>query len=405
MSNDFEWIRGKANFDILDREANDLIVIRNTGNLSEDFYKYACDFQEAADLSMSYLANEASPGGMIGYLDTWFFAITYLYRQSLELMVKALMFKVCSNDDMKMVIGEVRHDLQMCFQKVNECVQLEDSSWEWLRKFMEDITKTDKESDMFRYPFSVKMKSFFEEQQGANIHVIKQNMNIAFEILKDIFEGNNIEEKSYSVYEPKLLIDAGGYYDRSVFGYKYTLRSAYGPYVKSYIETAEFLRTKMKENAYQNKQMFMPMCYLYRNAVELSLKRILMEDLAIGYNEKEKVLIKKKHSVQGLWNSIEPEVIKEAGPNDDPKTIENARCYIEQLHSIDGESTRFRYPVDKKLNLYFKNTKRYNVNNVAKCFNELCNFLDGVDGMMSAHREWEAEMRSEMLAEMQYEYY
>lgn len=404
MDNDYEWIRNKAKFDFIDRGAEDLIAIKNTGNLPEDFYKYAYDFQEAADILMSYLTNEASPKGLNGYLDTWFFSITYLYRQSLELMVKSLMFKVYHKQDMKDIIGKVRHDLSMCLSEINEHLHRDDKAWNWLCDFLCDISNIDKESDMFRYPFSSQMNRFFEKQQGANIFVIKKNMNTAFTMLKDIYFEINFDEKRYDAYEPKLLIDAGGYHDRSIFGYQY-LSGIFYPYVKSYIETAEYLRGKMKDSGYQKKELFMPMCYLYRNAVELSLKQILLEDLAISRDEKEKVLRKKKHSVQGLWNSIEPEVIKEAGPNDDPDTLVSARCYIEQLHSIDGESTRFRYPVDKGLNLYFKETKRYNINNVARCFNELCNFLSGVDGMMSAHREWEAEMRAEMMSYMETDYY
>lgn len=52
----------------------------------------------------------------------------------------------------------------------------------------------------------------------------------------------------------------------------------------------------------------MPMCYLYHNAVELNLKRLIIEDINLSKQDAIKILNKKKHSILGLWNSIEFEI-------------------------------------------------------------------------------------------------
>ena len=58
---------------------------------------------------------------------------------------------------------------------------------------------------------------------------------------------------------------------QSVVGYKYAQRSFY-PYYSSYEEVGNFLREKILND--NKKELFMPMCYVYRNAVELGPKRI-----------------------------------------------------------------------------------------------------------------------------------
>lgn len=48
------------------------------------------------------------------------------------------------------------------------------------------------------------------------------------------------------------------------------------PYYSSYEEVGNFLKEKIVDD--NKKELFMPMCYMYRNAVELGLKRIIIED-------------------------------------------------------------------------------------------------------------------------------
>lgn len=53
--------------------------------------------------------------------------------------------------------------------------------------------------------------------------------------------------------------------------------------------------------------LFFPMCYVYRNAIELALKRLIIEDSYIDEYSALKIAKKKKHSILGLWNSIKDE--------------------------------------------------------------------------------------------------
>lgn len=65
------------------------------------------------------MGEEAAERGDIAKLDLWYFAMVYLYRQSIELLLKANIFKlVISDQDRKRIIGDVRHDLKQGYDKL-----------------------------------------------------------------------------------------------------------------------------------------------------------------------------------------------------------------------------------------------------------------------------------------------
>lgn len=140
----------------------------------------------------------------------------------------------------------------------------------------------------------------------------------------------------------------------------------------------------------------MPMCYMYRNAVELGLKRIIIEDSHIERTKALKILRRKKHSILGLWNSIVDEVDKYSNAPDDDTTLNDTTQYIQAFHDFDQSSDLFRYPCNKNLQVYFSEEKILDIENVYSCFEELCNFLDAVDSMFSHIRDIEAEIVEEM---------
>ena len=127
----------------------------------------------------------------------------------------------------------------------------------------------------------------------------------------------------------------------------------------------------------------MPMCYMYRNAVEIGLKRIIIEDSHIERTKALKILQRKKHSILGLWKSIVDEVDKYSNAPDDDTTLNDTTQYIQAFHDFDKSSDLFRYPCNKKLQIYFFQEKVLDIENVSSCFEELCNFLDAVDSMFS----------------------
>lgn len=392
---DYKWVRADMDLYHIDRNNENIINVVNCGSLDIDFYVYAKNFFEAAEYVIHYLVEEAAEKQDIAKLDLWYFAMVYLYRQSLELLLKATIFQAVTNDtDRKDIIGKIRHDLKQAFEKLIEVKSLTidyNENAKWLKEYLFDISRIDRESDMFRYPFGSNFKALFKQQVNVSLEATHNNMNKAFNIIKDIYDTGALSELIYEAHEPQLIIEGGNYYQQSVVGYKYS-RYAFYPYYLSYEEVGKFLKdiitTKKKPN------LFMPMCYLYRNAIELGLKRLIVEDSHIESSKALKIIKKKKHSILGLWNSVAKEIEEYANAPAGDTTLKDTYRYIQTFHNFDQSSDLFRYPCNKNMVLYFSEVKKFDIENVSSCFEELCNFLDAVDSRLSEIKDYEAEMAS-----------
>jgi len=393
MDYDFKWIRPNMSLYHIDKDCTHIFSISNSGDLAFDFNKYATNFFNAAECVIHYLGEEAAENQDIAKLDLWYFAMIYLYRQSLELLLKANIFRLVTSDtDKKVIVGEIRHDLKQGLEKLLELMQITtdgNENAEWILNYFSDISRIDRDSDMFRYPFGNNLRVVFDKQTHISLLVTHENMNKAYNILRDIYNLGAFGEQKYESYKPQLIIEGGHYYQQSVVGYKYNERSFY-PYYSSYEEVGNFLKGVILEH--NKDELFMPMCYMYRNAIELGLKRLIIEDSHIESSKALKIMQRKKHSILGLWNSIANEVEKYSNAPDDDTTLDDTLKYIQTFHNFDQSSDLFRYPCNKKMEVYFLEVKNFDIENVSSCFQELCNFLDGVDSMLSEVKDYESEM-------------
>ncbi len=392
---DFKWIRSDMDLFYIDKDSKNTITISNSGQLDRDFYLYAKNFFYAAEYVIHYLLEDAAEQQDIAKLDLWYFAIIYLYRQSLELLLKAIIFQYTTdNIERKSIVGKIRHDLKQALDKIFELkpsIVCDNHNIQWLIKYLSDISRIDRESDMFRYPFGNNLKSLFENQTHISLFATHDNMNKAYNIIKAIYNSGDYSNQIYKAHSPQLIIEGGPYYQQSVVGYSYAHHSFY-PYYSSYEQVGNFLKDIIITHNKPN--LFMPMCYSYRNAIELGLKRIIVEDSHIERTKALKIMQKKKHSILGLWNSISEEIKEYSNAPDDDTTIDDAQKYIQVFHNFDVHSDLFRYPCDKYLNTYFIDNTKVDINNISNCFEELCNFLDAVDSMFIEIKDYESEMIS-----------
>ena len=184
------WIKKQIDFEKVDEASfGDIVSIKNSTNIEAEFIYYSEKFQFAADKVVNHLLVVASESNDIGKLDTWFFAVMYLYRQSLELILKSTVLKYVEDSVQKSeVLREARHDLQKCFELIlnnqpsGQILSTVDCL-NWIEAFLSNISSLDKQSDMFRYPFNQSMESFFKEQTHINLYATKNNLNIAYNIL------------------------------------------------------------------------------------------------------------------------------------------------------------------------------------------------------------------------------
>lgn len=392
--------------------------------MTERLFEYAEYFYEAAHKITDFILNMNHPD--IGKLDTYFFSISFLYRHCMELGLKAIGFQFIQNEDeRKRFVKDTCHDLFSILSVIENKIPIARSreEVEWLKKYFYDLSQKDRESDSFRYPFQLiweaenweyegkfVIKKIFNEQTHIDLVKFANKFEAAYEIISLWYKKESEEAVEWRKLEPIFIETGGYYYGQSVVGYKYR-RDDFYPYTKAYLETANYLKWYMKNetdlgNTDWNERLFLPMCYLYRNCVELSLKTIWFEEIGEDFQTKCKLMMDNKHSIEGMWKKIKPYVLEYAKDTDEPEYIEVIEDYCMQVHKLDSDANKFRYPMAKSMQVYFPENKRFDFMETGDFLEALNNILDGIDSALSHMNEilaeMEAEYRAEMMADMDY---
>lgn len=332
----------------------EIIEVKNDGDLDALLKLYGEKFKIAAYKLTEYILESVD----ISKLDIYFFAVAYLFRQSIKLILKAVAFKyVKDKKDRIEFLDKTKHNLYHVLLEIKPYVESDikedEESFDWLLAFFSNINDIDRQSDAFRYPFRITFEKdlvgkkiysicpVFTEQTHIDLVKYGNKMLTIYEILNSLYNDTYGTYKRDKSLKPILIEEGGSYYSQSAVGYKYNFKSYY-PYVESYTNSAEYLYSLINNDNTLKDSLFIPMCYLYRNAVELSLKAILIEECSLDLQEALKQMSKKKHKIVGLWNLIEDEIKEHANPTKGDKTLENAFKYINQLNNFDVEADKFR---------------------------------------------------------------
>lgn len=139
-----------------DKHSKYLVKMTAPTDLAEALFSYAENFFEAAHIITEFIMYAEHPD--IGKLDTYFFAIAFLYRHCIEVGLKAIGFQyIQGEEERKKFVKNTRHNLYeiLCAIEGESDSIRADEEVEWLRKYFEDLSQIDRESDSFRYPFHV----------------------------------------------------------------------------------------------------------------------------------------------------------------------------------------------------------------------------------------------------------
>lgn len=385
-------------------------LLHNTDSIEESLFQYSRKYVNAAYHITDHVMKERD----ISKLDTYFFPIAFLFRHSIELCLKASLFKyVIDADERIAILDQTKHNLRDIFthleSKARSKIVVADEHISWFKEFLSNINDVDKESDSFRYPFGIVVrkcfgekrfgiKTLFNEQTHIDLIKFGNKMLFAYNITKAIYHDEKGNFDEYQDLAPIVLEEGGSYYQQSVVGYKLSSEKFY-PYVQAYMDAPQILYELIVESNNQTEQkdeLFLPMCYLFRNATELLIKQIMFEESSYGYQDALKRMKKKKHKIVGLWNLIVSDIEEHANADESDNTLEVAFKYINKLNDIDTKADIFRYPINNVLEVYFEDELSLEIENVFDFFMELLEFLDAVGCMMSVQNEWKAEMECEL---------
>ena len=109
-------------------------------DLSEAYFECACDiFEEILEKADDNIK-----------LDMWFIPGVYMFRQSLELIIKALLAKkIQKKNILQDIYLECKHDLAGLFQKYKECednIVIQAKERQWIENYLASIEIVDSNS-------------------------------------------------------------------------------------------------------------------------------------------------------------------------------------------------------------------------------------------------------------------
>ena len=145
---------------------------------------------------------------------------------------------------------------------------------------------------------------------------------------------------------------------------------------------------------------FLPACYMMRNVVELSLKMLWFEEIHENYQIKCKILKKRKHNINEMWKEIKTH-LDINGSTDDEEYLLAIGNYCLQLQTFDSDSSKFRYPVNKSLQPYFNQDRKFDFVHMLSFMEAIVNAINSIDMMISYQNELEAELLAEYASEME----
>jgi hypothetical protein len=189
---------------------------------------------------------------------------------------------------------------------------------------------------------------------------------------------------------------------------------------RGYRLAAELVVDHIRQRSSEQSFLFYPAVFLYRHYVELMLKKLILasdepgvrtvtqitqlsesvrEDLAKG---------KKAHRLTWLWEQFRPAAL--ALGDVSAQDIDGINFYIQQLSSMDPDSTSFRYTtgIDKtraNLTAAQKPGTEVDIIKFADTMESLINYFEGMDNYISMIIEYDNEIASEMQGEMYDSFY
>ncbi len=158
----------------------------------------------------------------------------------------------------------------------------------------------------------------------------------------------------------------------------------------AYFEAAEAYFTKMQaglqRRARYAEDMVFPALFLFRHAVELFLKAIILYSRRIKeFDDPWPKKLLEMHSLKDLYR-----MAKESWPGSSGMISKEAEEVLLQLHEADERSISFRYPFDKDYKPFWNHTLEGNTadlwNKLKPLGEQLSGQLDGLDVWLSEQK-------------------
>ena len=149
-----------------------------------------------------------------------------------------------------------------------------------------------------------------------------------------------------------------------------------GTYAMKFKAAADRLVQAVASGDAMLDEMIIPIVFLYRHYIELSLKQIIEVGQELnGTRKTEPTKLDKCHNLKTLWREALALLTVHYG-TDLPPEAANATSCIEDIDAYDPGSVSFRYPRDWDGKPYLSGTRHINIRNLYETMDRLAAFLD-----------------------------
>lgn len=162
-------------------------------------------------------------------------------------------------------------------------------------------------------------------------------------------------------------------------------------YVNGYKCAADILVEHAKNNRLSQNSLVYPIVFLYRQHIELCLKRLIMNGNQL-FDSSEKPPL--HHEIDKLWKQCRI-ILEKVWPDEPTEDLDAVEKCIVQFSKKDPFSTSFRYPVDKCGNPSLPGVKHINLRNLSEIIARLSALLDGCNSAISDFLDAKSETLSE----------
>jgi len=140
--------------------------------------------------------------------------------------------------------------------------------------------------------------------------------------------------------------------------------SQFSYYLHGYREAADILikNALISGNEQIKGELIFPICFLYRQYIELTLKDLYLYYSSDSEDKKNAFIKNSNHKLIDIWNDkiinlIKPVLVSK----DEKKDFEIVNKYLNEFSEIDINSFVFRYPISKEGTLYHKKSRKINI--------------------------------------------
>lgn len=354
-----------------------------------------CYFEDYLKLSDEYyyagikIVNEVIHAGHDNLKDdSWFLAGIFMFRQAIELVIKARIYSLIHNKrEIQSILIEDKHDLSSLFLRIKKLNGISNMSYinlNWLDTYLKDLNELDSNSTVFRYPLDVKFLSK-NPPKFVDVYRTSVKMDLAYSLLRSIFnDGKSFSDNLPTVLpKPKFFSIAKNGIENCYLVHPNSF-SRYYLMINGYLSVSEFLLSN--HIGCESKRLYFPEMFSIRQLLELELKQLVSSE----YSEIANLKIRhQSHKIYtDFWTKLNP-VINNYG--DSSNILNNISGFIELFQKIDNSGDFFRYPSSYS-HEYHTLIRPIDPINILSCVRSITNLFEGCDAMFYDYAELEQNM-------------